>query len=304
MHHIVAMRRVHPLHLRQLLVALLCMTTMVEFAISAARCPLIRPVGLTAIQIDATVVATIAATLGRPLDQLDKTRTLKDLDGTENAILTYSVAALSIGETLGFDAIAIFFDASKAKGGAQPFEALTVSEMQGLSRTAYLMGKDSPPPAATNNDEFALQRISVRPPSPASRWSLLRCTSENIAFQRRGESDDLVATAAASLITLPPYRGTESLLNTVRQISGSIFPPGTTVHSTNVSMAKGTRVPCVNLEVQASSGGAPYQLHARFCYSDKRATLGYAAMFSQTGEVDPRIVASEAQAFILGSSPK
>jgi len=86
---------------------------------AASRCPLIRPPGLSPQQVDAVVLGKASESLRRQLSASELSRPFKDLDGTENAILTYSFTALAIGETLGFESIRFFATAAKTRGVVQ-----------------------------------------------------------------------------------------------------------------------------------------------------------------------------------------
>lgn len=269
---------------------------------AAMKCPLIRPSGLSGDQVNAVVLAKFAEHLRRPPDALDRSKTIKELDGTENAILTYSFAALSVGEELGFDSIATFWNATQAKGRKQPFDTITIAEAQGLARREYFAGKDSQPPAAVEGSELELQRITVRAPSPASGWSLVRCTSDQIVFQRKDVQNKDVATAAARLVNLPSYRDEASFLSSVRGAVEALVPSGFAASLILVEPVRGTEVPCAQFEARAASLSG--EVHGRFCYSAKNSTLGYAAFFSHNGDADARQVKRQAEVFIVNATPR
>lgn len=283
---------------------LLGLALLASHAFAAARCPFIRPPGLSFAEVDSLVLDKAAEFLHRPRNGIDRSRTFKTLDGTDNAILTYSFAALAIGESLGFDSIATFYDAAKSKTGGQPFENLTIAEMQTLSRTVYFSGKDAPPPDAIEGVEFPLQRITVHTPSPAIGWKLFYCGGEQILFRRIGAIRGNVATAMARLVNLPPYSDDEAFLASVRSAASSLSPQKFAVRRTTAEIVSGTSVPCAALSMSATAGDIPYEMQARFCYSAVNATLGYATIYSQIGTGAGEVIQSEANAFILAASPK
>lgn len=109
-------------------------------ALAADQCTFIRPPGLSAEQVDRTVLTTYAQALSLDPAKIDKTKTVTALDGTENAIMNYAFATLAVGEVLGFDAIRAFFEAATAKGGTQPFGTLSVTELQATRMRSSNLG--------------------------------------------------------------------------------------------------------------------------------------------------------------------
>jgi len=274
--------------------------------VSAAECPLIRPPALSATQVDTVIAAKVAEQVHRPIGANDFGKTLKELDGTRKGIMAYAIFVVSVSEMLGFDAAAAFDAGAQARGGKHPFETLSVANYQEISRTQYFAGHDSPPPAAVEDVEYKLQRISVRTPRPAKGWLLMRCGTDDIVFQRQRGSTSSPAstTAAARLISLQPYKGSEAFLSDVRRAASAIAPAPIVRKSVDTSIVEGTSVPCADLHILGTVGEQPYAMHARFCYSAKDSTLGYAALYAQNGRTEPEATATEAARFISGASPK
>jgi hypothetical protein len=273
-------------------------------AFSATECPLIRPPALTAAQVDAVVAAKVAEQVHRPIAPNDLGKTLKELDGARNGIMAYAFFVLSVGETLGFDAAAAFHADAQARGGKHPFETLSVASFQEISRQQYFLGRDAPAPAAVEDAQYKLQRIYVETPRPAKGWVLARCGSDYIVFQRGSASSQGSTTAGARLVSLQPYKGTEAMLGDARNAATAMTPASIVRKSIDASIVEGTNVPCVDLRILGAVAEQPYAMHARFCYSAKDSTLGYAALYAQHGRTDLETTAAEAARFIAGASPK
>lgn len=272
--------------------------------VRASECPLIRPPALSAAQVDAVVAAKASEQVHRRITSDDLEKTLKDLDGRRSGIMAYSVFVVSVSETLGFNAAAAFYAGAQARGGKHPFETLSVANYQEIARAQYFAGQDSPAPAAVDDAEYKLQRINVRTPRPAQGWTLVRCGSDYIVFQRGSTSSQVSTTAAARLVSLQHYKDTEALLSDVRNAATAITPASIVRRSIDTSIVEGTNVPCADLRIVGTVGDQPYAMHARFCYSAKDSTLGYAALYAQQGQTDLEATAAEAAQFIAGASPK
>lgn len=267
-------------------------------------CPLIRPTGLVPEQVDAVVVGKVAQLLGRDPRGIDTKVPFKALDRTDNAILTYSFAALGIGEALGFDAIERYGRAVAARSSAHPFEEISVGEMQALAREVYFAGKDSDPPAVKGEEEFKLHRILVRAPSPPQGWSLIACGSEEITFRRVNDDETMAATASARVIGMPRYRGERAFLKEAKKAASLSVPKDTAAPEIEAVMVPDTSVPCADIRHSGGTGYQRYAVFGRFCYTSQDSKLGYAALYSQLGDRPPERVEAEARSFIEGASPK
>jgi hypothetical protein len=274
-----------------------------SFASHASQdCPLIRPVGLSTQQIDAVVVNTFAQALRRPPQSLDASKTIKTLDGTDNANLTYSFAALSIGESLGFDAIRTFYDAAKAKGGNQPFDTLTLGELQSLSRSVYLQGTDSVPPEAVEGKAYTVHSVKVQAPSPSQGWRVVQCGSDRVIFQRQTPTG--LSTAGTRVADLPPFESESGFLTKVSALLSSAVPRDFRVQPWLPKRVPDTSVPCVDAMLTGAGSTGTLFLRARICYADKGASFGYATLYnhiSQQGDELPRALA---ESFVVSASPK
>jgi hypothetical protein len=268
-------------------------------ALASRDCPLIRPAGLSEQQVNAVVTNIYAQALKRPPQTLDTSKTLKMLDGTENAILTYSFASLSVGETLGFDAIRTFYDAAKAKGGNQPFETLTLAELQSLARTAYLKEPDKLPPEATEGKSYKVQSLGVQAPSPVAGWRLLQCGSDRVTFQR--QTPKAISTAGVRVAGLPPFRSDSAFLSTVSELLSKAAPPGFQLQPWEPRRAK-TETPCADATLIGQGSAGELFLRARICYEDKGASFGYATLFSHVATEPGHAPSIEAEAFIASAS--
>ena len=259
------------------------------------QCPFIRPPGLSPQQVDSVVLGAYAQALRVAPDSLTLSKTLKVLDGTENAILTYSFATLAVGETLGFDAVRTFFDAAKAKGAAQPFDSLPMSEILALARTEYAKGVDSEPPVAVPDMEFKVHDVIVRPPEPAEGWSLMRCAAEQVAFRR--QSGASMSTAAVRAAVLPKYTSSKDFLAQVKSMLTLAVPPGFEVGSWQPTSFAAS-VPCADARFTASSSVRTLFFRARICYASPEANFGYAWLYSVNGNVGMEAPSAEAEEFV------
>ena len=162
-------------------------------AMAASTCPFIRPAGLSPQQVDGVVVGSYAQMLHKPASQIDTGKTFKALDGTDNASLTYSFETIDISRALGFDAVKLFYDAAKAKGAKEPYDSMSIAELQGLARRAYAQGQDGPPPVADAKTEYAVAGVGVRAPwTPAGDWRLTQCGGDGVTFLSRTSGGNLL----------------------------------------------------------------------------------------------------------------
>lgn len=268
----------------------------------AAECPLIRPPGLTPRQVDAVVVGTYSQALRTRPESLNPSKTLKALDGTENAILTYSFATNTLGETLGFDAGRRFFDAAKVKGAMQPFDSLTISEIMALARAEYAKGVDSSPPLVAPGMEFKVHNIAVRPPEPVQGWKLIRCGSENVVFQRQAGSG-AISTAAVRVTALPPYKSNIEFLELVKSMWTAAIPAGLDAGNWQ-PIAAPSGIPCADTRFTASSSSRKMYVRGKVCYASAESTFGYATFYGSSGLAESDIPPAEGDTFVSRNSPR
>jgi hypothetical protein len=270
---------------------------------AADECPLIRPPGLSAQQVDAAVLAIYAQALRTDPRKIDTDKTVKSLDGTENAILTYSFATLSVGEALGFDAVRAFFDAAKAKGGAQPFDTLSMAEIQSLARAAYERGVDSEPPLAKAEAMYKVHSLRVRPPQPVGDWRLVQCGGEYVAFRRQSPTG--TSTAGVRVAALPRYSSESSFLGLVSSMLSTSVPTGYVARPWKPVAVASPEAPCADANVVAeASDGTPMFVRSRICYASPGANFGYSIMFVHRAVKGGEAPGSEAEAFVRSVGAK
>jgi hypothetical protein len=272
-------------------------------AAAAEDCPFIRPAGLSPAKVDELVLAKLTESLGAQPRKIDKSATMKSLDGAPNARVHFALFVVGVGESLGFDSGAAFHAKAREKGVDDPFDSVTVAEYQSAARAAYAKGKDRPPPAANANVEYKFHKIAVRPPSPSKGWVMLRCSVDQIMFQRRGESTGQ-STAITRTLSLPAYKDDRDFLEYTRREATSMLSSLGSTSSLEAMMVPGIAATCSQFKATVAGLQAPYTMHARFCYSDKSSRFGYAALFSHLGPMPAAAVLKEAQAFMAGASPK
>jgi hypothetical protein len=282
---------------RQSCCAILC-SFMLSLA-AAQDCPLIRPPGLSVDQVNSVVTNIFAQALRRPPQSLDPTNTIKTLDGTENASLAYLFASTSVGESLGFDALAEFREATKAKGGRNPIETLTLTELQALARAAYQRGTDSPPPEAQENLSYRVHTLSVSTPSPAQGWRLLQCGRERVTFQRRTETSQ--STASVRFASLPRFESDAALVALASKLIPSVLPPALQAQPWQPQRAR-TDAPCADATITGQIPSGSVFLRAWICYEDTTASFGYATLFLHLAEASAQSPSAQAEEFVAGNS--
>lgn len=267
------------------------------------ECPFIRPPGLSPAIVDELVMAKLTESLGAQPRKIEKSATMKSLDGAPNARVHFALFVVGVGEALGFDSGAAFHAKAREKGGDDPFDSVTVAEYQAVARAAYGKGKDTPPPSMKPGLEYKLHAISVRPPAPSKGWVLAACTRDQITFERRGEPVG-TSTAIARALSLPSYKDERDFLEYTRGAATSMLSKRGSIGSLEATMVAGTAATCSQFKATVAGLEAPYSMQARICYPDKQARLGYAALFSHSGSLPAAAVLRDAQAFIAGASPR
>jgi hypothetical protein len=271
-----------------------------------AECPLIRPPGLAADQVEAIVAQKVGAQIERPPEALVANQTFHKQDGTDNASTDFAYASIAIAQALGFDAPAAYRAAAKARGSEQPSEVLTLADMQEIARKAYLEGHDGPPPALPAGVAYRLRAgLTVHTPAPPDGWQVQRCASDQVAFRRSEDGRPPLETAMARLVGVPRWTNEEAFEKTVRA-TVEATTAGMDVRATTLAPVAGTSVPCVDLRVTAVASGQPLGLRGRVCYAARDAEFAYLTLFSRLGDdalSSPAAIA-QADAFIAGASPK
>jgi hypothetical protein len=266
------------------------------------RCPFIRPPGLAAEQVDAAVLQEVAQVLQHAPEGLDRDKSLRKLHDAPDVGERFAAMAQGVGETLGFDAAARFEAAARAQGGAKPEDALSVAQLQEIARKAYAAGKDQPPPAALAGAAYPLEGLAVKTPVPATGWSLLRCTGEQVLFQRR---DAALSTALVTLAAVPPFDDKAAFEQRVRDAIRGGLPPGLAVDTMKVVVVDGEKAPCANALVTGSVRGAAFGMLERVCYLGPDAPFAWNTVFSRLGDgFELPSAIKEADAFVAGASPK
>lgn len=251
----------------------------------AEECPFIRPVGLTAAEVDQIVVDGAQRHVGRQLGSGYRNKTFKLLLD-DNPIIEYSMTTLYVSEMLGTDLIGKYGTAAEERGG-RPEDVLTIADMQALAREAYFAGRDSAYPAA-GSAQYQLQGISVGSPQPTSGWSLIRCGSEvGVWFKKIHPDQSGASTATVSIVDLPAPTTDDQFLRFVRSYIEGTLLPGVSVDSPGVQIAFGTRVPCADYAASGTSANRPYKLRGRVCYGGIKTNprLGYIALYANSGSV-------------------
>jgi hypothetical protein len=296
----------HPLQRLLLSAAVLALAAVAARAQVTAECPLIRPPGLGAGQVDALVAQKVAAQLQQAPDTIDPAHTFHKQDGTDNAASDFLLAAVAIGEALGFDALAAYRAAAKARGSEQMSEVLTIADMQALARTAYAAGHDGPPPEVPAGVAYRLRAgLTVHAPAPADGWQVVNCGSDHVAFRRSEGGRPPLETAMTRVVSVPAWESDQAFEKTVRQTLEASMT-GIEPQSTALARAAGTSTPCIDLRVAAVASGQPLGLRGRVCYTSRESTLAYITLFSRLGDGGLATTAriAEADAYVAGASPK
>jgi hypothetical protein len=270
---------------------------------AAESCPLIRPPGLSQDAVDALVLRRAGEALGIESNKLDRTRTINALGGRDNAALHYAYFVVAVGESLGFDAAAAFYQKAKARGSERPWDSLTLDEFQVISREKYREGTDAPLPKVKPNTEYDVGHIWVRVPSQFGEWSLLQCRTGQIVFQSQRGARELT-TAEAGWLDLPPFESNAKFSDYTRAVVMTHLSSIGTVKSLQITPVANSAAPCVLVEASAEREASPYLLYARFCYRDGRSGRAYSAMFSHFGAMPKEPIRAEALAFFDGTFPK
>jgi hypothetical protein len=280
------------------------MLVLPALAWAQTECPFIRPPGLTPDQVNSVVATMVANALKRHPQSLGVSKTIKRLDDTDSAIMNYAFVVVSISEALGFDAGRSFFDAAKAKGASQPFDSLSVSEIQEISRAAYAKGKDGPPPPASADAEYLVHRLRVRAPQPTAGWLLVRCGGDDVTFQRSMPAQSATSTASVRVASMPPFKDSQTFVAAAKVLLAQAVPAGYQIKSSEVSLVEGTTMPCADASVQSESSSLSVALQARFCYASKGAAFDYATLFAHASNQSVKPPSEEALLFVRAASPK
>jgi hypothetical protein len=271
----------------------------VSTTFAVTPCPTIRPPALSREQVDAIVLNSFATWLARPIAESERTETIKAIDHTDNAILTYSFGALDLGRFLGFNAIIAFETAAQAKGKGPPFLTMTVAEMQSIAWATYAAGSDEPYPAAVEHAQYPLRgEIIVSTPNPAEGWSLMRCLRDTIVFVRSDGNGVITAKAMALAVSLPSVHDKESFLRLVNGIPSHLTNEEFTMSSHQAVLIKNSSVLCANFQFSGGAGQTSESIIGRICQSAKRKDQGYAAYYAQDGTIDQAALEKGANDFI------
>jgi hypothetical protein len=270
---------------------------------AAEDCPLIRPSGLSPSDVDQIVIGRLAEGLEVDPARIDRSKTIKALARKDDGLRSYAYFVVSTGESLGFDSAAAFQESARRKGGKPPFESLTVSDFQAISREAYAKGKEMSPPAVKANAEYALFQILVRVPSPSEGWVVLRCMTDQIVFQRI-EAGTGNSTAMARTLGVQAFATSREFVEYTRNQATDALSKVGKIRSLDVSAVPGSALMCAKVKAELETMGLPQRINAGYCYSGKKSQLVYAAMFSHFGSGSVERFTTEADAFIAGALPK
>ena len=267
------------------------------------RCPLIRPPGLAAEQVDVAVMQNLAEELQRPPDAIDRAKTLEAIVGAGDAQASFASVTLAIGEALGVDAETAF--AQAAHDGKPAWESLTIAQLQAAARNAYLAGHDGPPPAAVVGAAYRLHDVAVKSPAPAAGWVVLHCGDEQVTFQRGTRADMPLSIATARISGVPPYTDDTAFEKYLRATVASSLP-GLAIQRIDVQLVAGSRMPCADVRVAGTLQDEDYGLRQRVCYVARDSRYAYVAMSSRLGDggLAPLAALATADAFVVGASPK
>ena len=96
------------------LASLVVVIAHIALAAAAEECPFIRPPGLSPAQVDELVMAKLTESLGAQPRKIEKSATMKSLDGAPNARVHFALFVVGVGEALGFDSGAAFHAKARA----------------------------------------------------------------------------------------------------------------------------------------------------------------------------------------------
>ena len=130
---------------------------------------------------------------------------------------------------------------------------------------------------------------------------MLQCGSDRITFQRQSATS--LSTAGLRVAGLPPFESDAAFLSTVSKLLSSVIPTGFQVQPWRPQLAT-TDAPCADATVIGQASAGILYLRARVCYESKSATIGYASLFSHLSQVSEPVPEAQADAFVVGASPK
>jgi hypothetical protein len=272
-------------------------------AAASSPCPLIRPPGLDAKNVDDVVVASFAQALHLSPDKIDVRLTPRVLDGSDTVVVSYFLAVQNISYSLGFNAIPVYRDAAKAKGSDKPFEALTLAQLQEIARKAYAAGIDSPPPNVTEETTYQLSRgVEVSTPRPATGWALLQCAPDRAAFQKKSLQRGRTTTETIHLAMLPAWQDELTFTREVRKMLAALNQ--TAAASATVDIVRGTLNPCADFHAAAATAAMPYDVYGRACYRSGTKTSALITLVEFAGGAPTDDELAQARDFIGEASPK
>jgi len=260
-------------------------------------CPLLRPPALRPADVDRIVLEVLGKILNRPPRLIDVSKTLQALQDDPNPSAEFAIFMVRMSESLGFEAADVFHEAARKKGGSSAYEALTVADYQSSSRAEYARGRDAPPPAAVEGREYPLYRISIKPPSPASGWQVMRCVTEQIVFQRM-EPGVGTTSAMASNYEIPEFRDDEAFLEYAKEQTSSAIGKGMAVQSFNIALLPGTAGKCADFQAVMEVYTMKYRMNGRHCRRMGAPHVGYSMAYSHFGTGAEDRFSAEANAFL------
>lgn len=280
----------------RLALALVLLAPLGVLADTPTKCPLIRPAGLPAAEVDRIVLADYAHLLQRAPDRIDVTLTPRKLDGSDNTQLFLMFTALAIRDDLGIDVLAGLARLAAERHGKLE-DVVTVAEIQAEARRQYAAGKDSPSPDAAAGASYKLQDIQVSTPRPVAGWRLVQCGSDKVTFAHPSALPGQGIMATARLSRLPAWHDAQTFRADARQALASMAPTDMQVTSSRVDLVQRPGRPCADFDLVGKRAGVPFEIRGRACYAfDNDNPLGYMTMVSFTGSAPPRHAGSRAGA--------
>jgi len=260
---------------------------------SVQECPLIRPPGLGADQVDAVVLEDLSRSLGRLANEIDRSKSFNQLDPGPDAKLHFALFVVRTSEALGIEDGVAFHEIALARHDGNSM-ALTVQEYLDASRAAYAKGTDGPPPAAQEGVRYKLSgAMSVSAPSPARGWTLVACRRDQIGFQRV-DGEGRMSMAYVSSLSLPPFRDAPTFIAYANRQTATAFAKFGEAKMLD-ALKSG---PDYCAAFRYASATLPVKARGRSCYENAKARHGYGAYFMRIGEVSDEEIQAEADQFV------
>lgn len=266
-------------------------------------CPALRPEGLSQEHVGKLVVERLSRALGRDLTSDDLEKTFHQLAGSYHLRLDYMLAARGVGRFLNFDAIQAYRSAADAKGEKRekdPYETLSIREMQELSWKLYASGTAESYAPARETQRYAVHGASVLTPSPAAHWRLSACDDDKVDFLRVDEAENQVSRARVAFVGMPESRTERALLEAVKESLARGLSSNAAIQVFPTRRIERKFPLCADAIVDDTVDGKAIRAFMRSCYVFDRGATGIAIAYTYAGKTPPASLKEDAMRFLNG----